>query len=113
MSEDKHQEKNEELPRESLEEFSKRVGLKRIKEQGAWSSVRSMVGTFWSRGRRRIPKTKGTENPWARWSRQKRRACLRVQPVFLHRFFLCRCLRSDGTTFATVCLTCFGSWMSV
>jgi hypothetical protein len=34
MSEDKHQEKNQEknLPRESFEEFCKRVGIKYIKE---------------------------------------------------------------------------------
>jgi hypothetical protein len=36
MSEDNHQEKNQEknLPRESLEEFSKRVGLKYVREKG-------------------------------------------------------------------------------
>jgi hypothetical protein len=34
MSEDNHQEKNEELPRESIEEFCKRLGIRMNKRSG-------------------------------------------------------------------------------
>jgi hypothetical protein len=39
MSEDNHQKKNEELPRESIDEFCKRLGIRIVNEKGGMEFV--------------------------------------------------------------------------